>query len=92
MTTPASSSLFKNPSLLRLHLLLVPGSLFVSAAMGYGSVLINAIQEVYQQQNYFNHSPGSLLDLMNATLLFSLAPFSEPFPLLGSLMTMEDVG
>ncbi|RKL43272.1 hypothetical protein BFJ72_g4685 [Fusarium proliferatum] len=68
MTAPASTSLFKNPSLLRLYLLLIPGSLIVSAAMGYDSSLMNGIQGVDRWQNYFNHPQGSLLGIMNAIL------------------------
>ncbi|KAF5566706.1 hexose transporter [Fusarium phyllophilum] len=56
MTAPVSTSLFKNPSFLRLYLLLIPGSLIVSAAMGYDSSLMNGIQG------------GSLLGIMNAIL------------------------
>lgn len=51
MTVPASTSLFKNPSLLRLYLLLIPGSLIVSAAMGYDSSLMNGIQGVDRWQH-----------------------------------------
>ncbi|KAH6967150.1 hypothetical protein EDB82DRAFT_562962 [Fusarium venenatum] len=68
MTAPASTSLFKNPSLMRLYLLLIPGSLIVSAAMGYDSSLMNGIQGVNRWQNYFNHPEGSLLGIMNAIL------------------------
>ncbi|KAF4417220.1 hexose transporter [Fusarium acutatum] len=68
MISPASTSLFKNPSLLRLYLLLIPGSLIVSAAMGYDSSLMNGIQGVDRWQNYFNHPQGSLLGIMNAIL------------------------
>ncbi|KAL5627116.1 hypothetical protein FOBRF1_001459 [Fusarium oxysporum] len=68
MTVPASTSLLKNPSLLRLYLLLIPGSLIVSAAMGYDSSLMNGIQGVDRWQNYFNHPQGSLLGILNAIL------------------------
>ncbi|CAF3592852.1 unnamed protein product [Fusarium graminearum] len=68
MTAPLSTSLFKNPSLMRLYLLLIPGSLIVSAAMGYDSSLMNGIQGVNRWQDFFNHPEGSLLGIMNAIL------------------------
>ncbi|CAF3544528.1 hypothetical protein SNK05_013134 [Fusarium graminearum] len=68
MTASLSTSLFKNPSLMRLYLLVIPGSLIVSAAMGYDSSLMNGIQGVNRWQDFFNHPEGSLLGIMNAIL------------------------
>ncbi|KAM0397651.1 hypothetical protein ACHAPZ_008275 [Fusarium culmorum] len=58
MTASPSTSLFKNPSLMRLYLLLVPGSLIVSAAMGYDSSLMNGIQGVNRWQDSLQALPA----------------------------------
>jgi hypothetical protein len=69
MDAPASSSLFKNPGLLRLYLFLIPGSLIVSAAMGYDSSLMNGIQGVDRWQNCLFLFPVCLLFLSNFRIL-----------------------
>lgn len=48
-----------NPSLIRLYLLLIPGSLIMSAAMGYDSSLMNGIQGVDRWVNCtLSHFPN----------------------------------
>ncbi|PVH98502.1 general substrate transporter [Periconia macrospinosa] len=64
----AELSFGRNANLLKLYLLLIPGSLIVSAGMGYDSSLMNGIQGVDRWQKYFNHPKGSLLGIMNAIL------------------------
>ncbi|KXJ88658.1 general substrate transporter [Microdochium bolleyi] len=58
----------RNGNLIKLYLLLIPGSLVVSAAMGYDSSLMNGIQGVDRWLNYFNRPQGALLGIMNAIL------------------------
>ncbi|KAH6697372.1 general substrate transporter [Plectosphaerella plurivora] len=52
----------------RLYLLLIPGSLTISAAMGYDGSLMNGIQGVDRWLAYFHYPKGSLLGIMNAVL------------------------
>ncbi|KAH8169687.1 sugar transporter domain-containing protein [Sarocladium implicatum] len=69
MAVAADTTPFRrNPSLIRLYLLLIPGSLVMSAAMGYDSSLMNGIQGVDRWVKYFNNPTGSLLGIMNAIL------------------------
>ncbi|KAH8900914.1 general substrate transporter [Thozetella sp. PMI_491] len=59
---------YKNRNLLRLYLLMIPGTLIVSATMGYDGSMMNGIQAVERWNMYFGYPQGSLLGIMNAIL------------------------
>ncbi|CAG9991017.1 unnamed protein product [Clonostachys byssicola] len=59
---------YKNKNLLRLYLQMIPGTLIVSATMGYDGSMMNGIQAVDRWNIYFGYPTGSLLGIMNAIL------------------------
>lgn len=52
MATTKQKRLVKDAALLKLYLLLVPGSLVISASMGYDSSLMNGLQGVDHWMEY----------------------------------------
>ncbi|KAH7323281.1 general substrate transporter [Stachybotrys elegans] len=59
---------FRNSSLVKLYLILLPGAFIASAGMGYDSSMMNGIQGVDRWVQFFGSPQGSLLGTMNAIL------------------------
>lgn len=63
MATTKQKSLWKDAALLKLYLLLVPGSLIISASMGYDSSLMNGLQGVDHWMECKLFSPFTVLPI-----------------------------
>ncbi|KAF4468584.1 Major facilitator superfamily domain general substrate transporter [Fusarium albosuccineum] len=59
---------YRNPNLLRLYLLIIPGCLVPAVTLGYDSAMLNGLQAVPSWDEYFNRPRGSILGLLNAVL------------------------
>ncbi|KAH7039885.1 general substrate transporter [Microdochium trichocladiopsis] len=68
MAAASGERFYQNKNLLRLYGLMIPGTLIVSATMGYDGSMMNGLQAVERWNTYFGNPTGSLLGIMNAIL------------------------
>ncbi|KXJ96351.1 general substrate transporter [Microdochium bolleyi] len=68
MAAAGGERFYQNKNLLRLYGLMIPGTLIVSATMGYDGSMMNGLQAVARWNVYFGYPTGSLLGIMNAIL------------------------